>query len=79
MAAGGDGKPGANLLVDPAGGDENRPQGVAMPVQLNHTIVSAHDKQESATFMAEILASRRPPAWTPSAVQVDNDVSPTSR
>jgi catechol 2,3-dioxygenase-like lactoylglutathione lyase family enzyme len=47
-----------------------------MPVQLNHTIVSAHDKHESATFMAEILGLAAPTPYGPFlVVQVDNDVS----
>jgi catechol 2,3-dioxygenase-like lactoylglutathione lyase family enzyme len=47
-----------------------------MPVQLNHTIVSARDKRESATFMAEILGLAAPTPYGPFlVVQVDNDVS----
>lgn len=47
-----------------------------MSIQLNHTIVWCHDKQRSATFMAEILGR---PAPTPFAmflvVELDNGVS----
>jgi catechol 2,3-dioxygenase-like lactoylglutathione lyase family enzyme len=47
-----------------------------MTIRLNHTIVRARDKRESATFLSEILGL--PPA-TPYGpflvVQVDNDVS----
>lgn len=47
-----------------------------MPVQLNHTIVAARDKQVSAAFLTEILDL---PAATPYGpflgVQVANDVT----
>jgi len=47
-----------------------------MPVQLNHTIVRVRDKQESATFLAEILGLPAPTSFGPFlVVQVDNDVS----
>ena len=47
-----------------------------MTVQLNHTIVSVRDKQESATFVAEILGLHQPTPYGPFlVVQVDNDVS----
>jgi catechol 2,3-dioxygenase-like lactoylglutathione lyase family enzyme len=47
-----------------------------MPVQLNHTIVSAHDKQESATFLATMLGVAAPVPFGPfMVVDVDNDVS----
>jgi extradiol dioxygenase family protein len=47
-----------------------------MPVQLNHTIVDANDKHDSATFLAEILGLRGPTSYGPFlVVQVDNDVS----
>src|SRR4051794_15607775 len=50
--------------------------GVAMVVQLNHTIVSVRDKRESATFLAEILGLDEPTPYGPFlVVQVDNDVS----
>jgi catechol 2,3-dioxygenase-like lactoylglutathione lyase family enzyme len=45
-------------------------------VQLNHTIVRVRDKQESATFLAEILGLPEPTSFGPFlVVQVDNDVS----
>ncbi|MCW2601539.1 MAG: cysteine transferase [Frankiales bacterium] len=47
-----------------------------MPVQLNHTIVSARDKLESATFLADVLGLAPPTPFGPFlVVQVDNDVS----
>ena len=47
-----------------------------MPVQLNHTIVAARDKQASATFMAEILGLPDPKAFGPFlGVEVDNAVT----
>jgi len=47
-----------------------------MAVQLNHTIVSARDKRESATFLAEILGLDEPaPYGRFLVVQVDNGVS----
>jgi catechol 2,3-dioxygenase-like lactoylglutathione lyase family enzyme len=47
-----------------------------MPVQLNHTIVSAHDKQVSADFMAEILGLSTPAPFGPFVmVQADNEVT----
>lgn len=47
-----------------------------MPVQFNHTIVSAGDKQVSATFLAEILGVAPPTPFGPFlVVQLDNDVS----
>jgi catechol 2,3-dioxygenase-like lactoylglutathione lyase family enzyme len=47
-----------------------------MPVQLNHTIVHAHDKQKSATFLAELLGLPAPEPFGPfMVVHVDNDVS----
>lgn len=47
-----------------------------MPVQLNHTIVHARDKGESATFLAEMLGVAPPTPYGPFlVVQVDNDVS----
>ena len=45
-------------------------------VQLNHTIVRVRDKQESATFLAEILGLPEPTSFGPFlVVQVANDVS----
>jgi catechol 2,3-dioxygenase-like lactoylglutathione lyase family enzyme len=47
-----------------------------MAVQLNHTIVAARDKRESATFLAEMLGLDEPTPFGPFlVVQVDNDVS----
>jgi catechol 2,3-dioxygenase-like lactoylglutathione lyase family enzyme len=47
-----------------------------MAVRLNHTIVSARDKQESATFLATMLGVAAPVPYGPFlVVQVDNDVS----
>lgn len=47
-----------------------------MPVQLNHTIVSARDKQVSATFLSEILGLPAPKPFGPFlGVEVDNDVT----
>jgi catechol 2,3-dioxygenase-like lactoylglutathione lyase family enzyme len=43
-----------------------------MTVQLNHTIVPAHDKKESAAFLSEILGLPAPFPFGPFlAVQVD--------
>ena len=36
-----------------------------MPVQLNHTIVSAQDRRTSATFLAEILGLPAPTPYGP--------------
>ena len=47
-----------------------------MAVQLNHTIVAARDKRESATFLAEILGLDPPVPFGPFlVVGVDNDVT----
>jgi hypothetical protein len=47
-----------------------------MSVALNHTIVRAKDKQESASFLADILGVAPPSPYGPFlVVQVDNDVS----
>ncbi len=47
-----------------------------MPVRLNHTIISAHEKRESATFLAEMLGVAPPTPYGPFlVVQTDNDVS----
>ncbi len=47
-----------------------------MPVQLNHPIVNARDKRESATFLAEMLGVAPPTPYGPFlVVQIDNDVS----
>jgi catechol 2,3-dioxygenase-like lactoylglutathione lyase family enzyme len=47
-----------------------------MPVQLNHTIVSAHDKHASAAFLADILGlevGKETPPFVP--LQLENDVT----
>ena len=47
-----------------------------MPVHLNHTIVAARDKQESAAFLADVLGLPPPTSYGPFAVvQLENDVS----
>jgi catechol 2,3-dioxygenase-like lactoylglutathione lyase family enzyme len=47
-----------------------------MTVQLNHTIVETRDKQEAATFFADILGLPEPEAYGPFlVVQTGNDVS----
>ena len=47
-----------------------------MAVRLNHTIVAARDRHESATFLADILGLAPPETYGPFAVvQLDNDVS----
>jgi catechol 2,3-dioxygenase-like lactoylglutathione lyase family enzyme len=47
-----------------------------MSVQLNHTIVSVRDKEESAAFVADLLGLAPPQPYGPFlVVQVDNDVS----
>lgn len=47
-----------------------------MAVQLNHTIVSARDQEESARFLVEILGLPEPTRFGPFVVvQVDNGVS----
>lgn len=47
-----------------------------MAVQLNHTIVNVPDKQESATFVAEILGVPGPTPFGPFlVVELDNGVS----
>lgn len=46
-----------------------------MPAQLNHTLVNVRDKQESATFVAEILGLDAPEPYGPfMALQLANDV-----
>jgi catechol 2,3-dioxygenase-like lactoylglutathione lyase family enzyme len=45
-------------------------------VQLNHTIVAAHDKRASATFLAEILGLEAPTPFGPfMCVETANGVS----
>lgn len=47
-----------------------------MAVQLNHTIVWAHDKHASATFLADVLGVAAPTRYGSFViVQVDNEVS----
>jgi catechol 2,3-dioxygenase-like lactoylglutathione lyase family enzyme len=47
-----------------------------MPAQLNHTIVPARDKRESATYLTDILGLPPPAAFGPfMIVQCDNGVS----
>ena len=47
-----------------------------MAVQLNHTIVPAHDKRVSATFLAEILGLESPTPFGPFlCVETANGVS----
>ena len=47
-----------------------------MPVHLNHTIVAARDKRESAAFLTEILGLAPPTTYGPFAVvELANDVS----
>ncbi|MGH9112111.1 MAG: VOC family protein [Acidimicrobiales bacterium] len=47
-----------------------------MAVQLNHTIVSAHDSQASARFLAEVLGLSAPTRYGPFlVVEADNGVS----
>jgi catechol 2,3-dioxygenase-like lactoylglutathione lyase family enzyme len=47
-----------------------------MPAQLNHTIVLAHDKRMSATFLSEVLGLPEPTPFGPFlVVEADNGVS----
>jgi catechol 2,3-dioxygenase-like lactoylglutathione lyase family enzyme len=47
-----------------------------MAVQLNHTIVFAHDRSASATFLADILGLERPTSYGPfMVVEVANGAS----
>ena len=47
-----------------------------MAIALNHTIVAARDKRESAGFLADVLGVRPPTSFGPfSVVELDNDVS----
>jgi catechol 2,3-dioxygenase-like lactoylglutathione lyase family enzyme len=47
-----------------------------VPVQLNHTIVSAHDSEASATFLADVLGLPAPERYGPfMVVDTDNGVS----
>ena len=47
-----------------------------MAIQLNHTIVPAHDPHASAAFLAEVLGCRPPARYGPfHGVEVDNGVT----
>lgn len=47
-----------------------------MSIQLNHTIILAHDNKLSANFLAEILGLTAPVSFGPfMVVQTNNDVS----
>jgi extradiol dioxygenase family protein len=47
-----------------------------MSVGLNHTIVAARDRYDSATFLADVLGLAPPETYGPFAVvRLDNDVS----
>jgi catechol 2,3-dioxygenase-like lactoylglutathione lyase family enzyme len=47
-----------------------------MAVHLNHTIVAAHHKEESAAFLADVLGLEPPITFGPfSVVALHNDVS----
>ncbi|WP_236792698.1 VOC family protein [Amycolatopsis sp. GM8] len=47
-----------------------------MTVQLNHTIIEAHDKKETAAFLTEVLGLGEPVSYGPFAVvQAANGVS----
>jgi catechol 2,3-dioxygenase-like lactoylglutathione lyase family enzyme len=47
-----------------------------MTVQLNHTIVASHDKQASASFLANMLGLPEPEPFGPfMTVHADNDVT----
>ena len=47
-----------------------------MPVQLNHTIVAAHDKKTSARFLADILGLEVSPQYGPFIpVEIPNGVT----
>lgn len=47
-----------------------------MPVELNHTIVSAHNSRASATFLAELLGLSLPTRFGPfMMVETDNGVT----
>jgi len=51
-------------------------EGVLMPVHLNHTIVAARDRRESASFLADVLGLPPPTVFGPfCVVRLDNDVS----
>jgi len=47
-----------------------------MPVKLNHTIVAARDKQEAASFLADLLGVGAPTPYGPfCVVELANEVS----
>ena len=46
-----------------------------MSVQLNHTIVTARDREQSASFLAELLGLRAPTALGPFAIVTIGDTS----
>ena len=47
-----------------------------MPVHLNHTIVAARNRHESAAWLADLLGLKPPTTYGPFAVvELDNDVS----
>jgi hypothetical protein len=47
-----------------------------MPVQLNHTIVEARDREKSAAFLADLLGLPEPAPFGPFlVVALSNDVS----
>jgi len=47
-----------------------------LAVQLNHTLVAAHDRRASATFLSEMLGLPSPVPFGPFlGVKVDNDVT----
>jgi catechol 2,3-dioxygenase-like lactoylglutathione lyase family enzyme len=47
-----------------------------MAIELNHTIVPAHDPHASATLLAEVLGCRAPTRYGPfHGVEVDNGVT----
>lgn len=47
-----------------------------MPVQLNHTIVAARDRKQSAAFLADLLGLQPPATYGPFAVvELANGVS----
>jgi catechol 2,3-dioxygenase-like lactoylglutathione lyase family enzyme len=63
-------------MVGAAGLVLTRKRGITMSVQLNHTIVHARDKAQSAGFLAELLGLPQPAAFGPFlVVEVANNVS----
>jgi catechol 2,3-dioxygenase-like lactoylglutathione lyase family enzyme len=49
---------------------------MSVPVTLNHTIVAARDKQEAASFLADLLGLRPPIPYGPfCVVELANEVS----